>query len=87
MVVQYFQFLPVFKNHILLYKVFIIFVIILIYSTALLLGTLAFAIKYRERPSMWLINILKITIPFISYFFFGQILIVLTSVFYCRKEE
>ena len=60
MVVQYFQFLPVFKNHILLYKVFIIFIIILVYSTALLLGTLAFAIKYRERPSMWLINILKI---------------------------
>jgi len=69
MVVQYFQFLPVFKNHILLYKIFIIFKIISIYSTVLLLATIAFAIKYREKPTIWLINILKITIPFISYFF------------------
>ena len=87
MIVQYFQFLPVFKSHILIYKAFIIIIIVLIYSTALLLGTMAFKIKYRKVKRPWPIEILKYTLPIISYFFFGQIFIVLTSVFYCRKEE
>ena len=87
MVVQYFQFLPIFKGHILLYKAFIIFVIIMIYSTFLILVTIAFRIKYRKVYFHFFIDILKYTLPIISYFFFGQIFIVLTSVFYCRKEE
>ena len=87
MIIQYFQFLPVFKTHILLYKSFIIIIIILIYSTALLLGTMAFKIKYRKVKRFWPIEVLKFTLPIVSYFFFGQIFIVLTSVFYCRKEE
>ena len=87
MIVQYFQFLPLFKTHILLYKTFIILIIALIYSTALIAGIMAFRLKYRKLKIFWLINILKITLPIISYFFFGQIFIVLTSVFYCRKEE
>ena len=87
MIVQYFQFLPVFKSHHLLYKIFIIIIIVLIYSTALLLAVMAFRIKYRKIKRLWFVDILKITLPIISYFFFGQIFIVLTSIFYCRKEE
>ena len=87
MVVQYFQFLPIFKGHILLYKAFIILIIIMIYSTFLILITMAFRIKYRKIKNFWIVNILRFTLPIISYFFFGQIFIVLTSVFYCRKEE
>ena len=87
MIVQYFQFLPIFKNHILLYKAFIILIVVLIYSTFLLMGTMAFRIRYRKIKIFWPINILKISLPIISYFFFGQIFIVLTSIFYCRKEE
>ena len=86
MIVQYFQFLPLFKTHILLYKAFII-IIVLIYSTALIAGTMAFRLRYRKVKRKWIIEILKLTLPVISYFFFGQIFIVLTSVFYCRKEE
>ena len=87
MIVQYFQFLPIFKNHILLYKAFIILIVVLIYSTFLLMGTMAFRIRYRKIKILWPINLLKISLPIISYFFFGQIFIVLTSIFYCRKEE
>ena len=87
MIVQYLQFLPIFKGHILLYKAFILFIIIMIYSTFLILITMAFRIKYRKVYHYWIIDILKYTLPIISYFFFGQIFIVLTSVFYCRKEE
>ena len=87
MIVQYFQFLPIFKSHLLLYKAFIIIIIVLIYSTTIILGTMAFRIKYRKIKMIWPIQILKITLPIISYFLFGQIFIVLTSVFYCRKEE
>ena len=87
MIVQYSQFLPLFKSHILLYKTFIIIIIILIYSTAIILGTFAFRMKYRKLEIFWPIEVLKLTLPVISYFFFGQIFIVLTSVFYCRKEE
>ena len=87
MIVQYFQFLPLFKTHILLYKAFIIIIIVLIYSTALIAGTMAFRLRYRKVKRKWIIEILKLTLPVISYFFFGQIFIVLTSVFYCRKEE
>ena len=46
MIVQYFQFLPIFKTHHLLYKIFIILILVLIYSTTLLLGAMAFRIKY-----------------------------------------
>ena len=87
MVVQYFQFLPIFKGQILLYKAFILLIIIMIYSTFLILITMAFRIKYRKIKNFWIVNILRFTLPIISYFFFGQIFIVLTSVFYCRKEE
>ena len=48
---------------------------------------MAFRIKYRKIKRLWFVDILKITLPIISYFFFGQIFIVLTSIFYCRKEE
>ena len=61
MIVQYFQFLPVFKSHHLLYKIFIIIIIVLIYSTALLLAVMAFRIKYRKIKRLWFVDILKIT--------------------------
>ena len=87
MIVQYFQFLPLFKSHILLYKAFIILILLLIYSTAIILTTMAFRIKYRKVKIFWPIDFLKLSLPIISYFFFGQIFLVLTSIFYCREEE
>ena len=69
MVVQYFQFLPIFKGHILLYKAFILLIIIMIYSTFLILITMAFRIKYRKIKNFWIVNILRFTLPIISYFF------------------
>ena len=87
MIIQYFQFLPLFKSHILFYKIFIILILFLIYSTFIILTIMAFKIKYRKIKMFWPIEILKITLPIISYFFFGQIFLLLTSIFYCRKEE
>ena len=85
-IIQYFHLLPLFKAHIILYKVFVIFVIILIYSTALILATMAFRLKYRKVKVFLPITYLKITLPIISYFLFGHIFMILTSIFYCRKE-
>ena len=87
MIVQHFQFLPLFKSHILFYKTFIILILLLIYSTAIILTTMAFRIKYRKVEIFWPIDFLKLSLPIISYFFFGQIFLVLTSIFYCRQEE
>ena len=87
LIVQHFQFLPLFKPHILFYKTFIILILLLIYSTAIILTTMAFRIKYRKVENFWPIDFLKLSLPIISYFFFGQIFLVLTSIFYCRQEE
>ena len=48
-----------------------------------------YKLKRRKSVYLWnfLIVILRLLLPFFSYFFFGQIFSFLTSVFYCRKEE
>ena len=46
-----------------------------------------FEIKKLKLFWKYSIIILRIVLPFFSYFFFGQIFSFLTSVFYCRKEE
>ena len=50
---------------------------------------MAYKLKSHKMKILWnlFLIILRIFLPFISYFFFGQIFSFLTSVFYCRKEE
>ena len=50
---------------------------------------MVYKLKRRKSVYLWnfLIVILRLLLPFFSYFFFGQIFSFLTSVFYCRKEE
>ena len=44
--------------------------------------------EFKKTNIIWKISIiiLRIILPFFSYFFFGQVFSFLTSVFYCRKE-
>ena len=44
--------------------------------------------EFKKTNLIWKISIiiLRIILPFFSYFFFGQVFSFLTSVFYCRKE-
>ena len=50
---------------------------------------MAYKLKRHKIKLLWnsFLLVLRIFLPFISYFFFGQIFSFLTSVFYCRKEE
>ena len=85
-IIQYFYVLPFFKTHITIYKFFVIIIILLVYSTTLILGIMSFRLKYRTVKLFWPIRFLRISLPIVSYFFYGHIFMILTSVFYCRKE-
>ena len=77
------------NNNTELYIFFVVLIIILIYIIFVIIGIMIYKLKRRKSVYLWnfLIVILRVFLPFFSYFFFGQIFSFLTSVFYCRKEE
>ena len=85
---QYVYFIPVFKTNTELYIFFVVFVIVLIYITVIIIGIMIYILKRKSTIFIgnYFIIILRLLLPFFSYFFFGQIFILLTSVYYCRKE-
>ena len=86
-VYQYINFVPLFKKNTETYIFFIILIIALIYVIILILLFMVYNIKNRKINLFFPLLILRICLPFISYFFFGQIFSFLISIFYCRKEE
>ena len=54
-----------------------------------MLGIMIYTIKLPYSKALWhfLVVILRLILPFISYLFFGQIFAFLTSIYYCRIEE
>ena len=48
---------------------------------------MAYKIKRKKRIILWPIKILKYTLPLFSFGFHGQIFLMFTTIFYCRKKE
>ena len=48
---------------------------------------MVYRIKKHKKKILWPITILKYCLPFLSFSFFGQIFVIFTTIFYCRKNE
>ena len=48
---------------------------------------MALRIKYKKEKILWPIQILRYTLPILSFGFYGQIYLIFTTIFYCRKKE
>ena len=48
---------------------------------------MAYRIKMKKNIKLWPIKILKYSLPLFSFGFFGQIFLMFTTIFYCRKKE
>ena len=87
--IQYFNFIPLFKKNTEAYIFFIILLIGLNYFTLLLLGIMLYKVNEigPKKKLLLPIKILRVLLPLISYFFFGQFFSFFISLFYCRKDE
>ena len=61
----------------------ILIIIILISMFAIIL--MSFRLKFKKLNILWPISILRLFLPFISYFFFGQIFLLIITVFDCYE--
>ena len=84
---QFFHFTIIFKINSYFYTVIVFCVILLIIFTSILMIIMIYRIKHSIKLIFWPINILKIILPILSFGFFGQILLIFTTIFYCRKTE
>jgi len=84
---QLIHFTILFKTNFSLYVFVVILIIVLIFLTAMLMVYMAYKLKRKKRIILWPIKILKYTLPLFSFGFHGQIFLMFTTVFYCRKKE
>ena len=78
---------PFLKNNIEIYFIIINIIIILIYCLSIALIIMSYRIKNKNYKILWPIPILKFCLPFISVFFFGQIFLLLTTIFDCQNGK
>ena len=71
-VYQYINFVPLFKKNTETYIFFIILIIALIYVIILILLFMVYNIKNRKLNLSFPLLILRISLPFISYFFLDK---------------
>ena len=74
------------KGHSLIYFIVIGILIIFFLILVVLLIVMAFRIKNNLLNILWPISILKFCLPFLSYTFFGQYFIILSSIYKCNGE-
>ena len=48
---------------------------------------MAYRIKMKKNKILWPIIILRLTLPLFCFGFYGQIFLMFTTIFYCRKSE
>ena len=48
---------------------------------------MAYRLKFHKRKIMWPIYILRYSLPLFCFGFYGQIFLMFTTIFYCRKSE
>ena len=75
------------KNSYSLYIIVVLFIILLIYFTSIIMIVMAFRIKHKKNNLSCFISILKIILPLFSFGFYGQIFLLFTTIFYCKKQE
>ena len=75
------------KNSYSLYIIVVLFIILLIYFTSIIMIVMAFRIKHKKNNLNCFISILKIILPLFSFGFYGQIFLLFTTIFYCKKQE
>ena len=70
-----------------LYLIVIIVIILLVYFTCGLIVLMLFRIIRQKKTIKWPIKILQYILPFFSFGLYGQIYLLFTTVYYCRKKE
>ena len=77
----------IFKNNFSLYIIIVLIIILLIFVSITLIIIMIFRITMKKSNISWIIYFLRYYLPFFSFGFFGQIFLMHTTVFYCRKIE
>ena len=77
--------IPLLKGHITVYFLFMVILCLLIYFIFILIIFLSFRIKNKKPRINCLISFLRFILPVISFGFFGQIFLLLTTFFDCRN--
>ena len=76
---------PFLKNNIQIYFILVNVIIALIYLITILVIIMSYRIKNKQFNILWPISILKFSLPFFSVCFFGQIFLLLTTIFDCQN--
>ena len=84
---QLFHFTILLKQNFTLYIIVSIIVIALSFLTAIIIIIMAYRLKTKKRNILWPIKILKFYLPIFCFGFYGQIFLLFTTIFYCRKKE
>lgn len=82
---KYFHLTPMLKNHKIIYFIFVNTIIIFIYSLTILLILMSYRIKNKQLNVFWPILILKYLLPLFSVCLFGQIFLLLATLFDCQN--
>ena len=80
-----FSFTPLIKNNVRIYFIFICFILLINYANAIIMLIMAIRIKNKKLNILWTISFLKFTIPFMSFTFFGQCFLSLSTIFTCQE--
>ena len=65
----------------------VIIVILIIYFTCGIISFALYRIIRHKKPITWTIKYLQYMLPILSFGFYGQIFLLFTTTFYCRKTE
>ena len=84
---QLIHFTILLKSNFTLYLIVVIGIILLIFLTTILVVVMAYRIKLKKKKIKWGITILRYCLPLFSFGFHGQIYLMFTTIFYCRKSE
>ena len=76
--------IPVLKNHIQIYFILLNLIIAIIYFMAILIIIMSYKIRNGKMKILWPILFLKFCLPIFSELFYGQIFLLLTTIFDCQ---
>ena len=82
-VAKFIHFIPILRDNSPLYFSFLILNILLIYFITVIIIIMLFQIKKKKLNKLWIIVILKYSLPFYSITFFGQIFLLFITIFDC----
>jgi len=77
--------IPLLKNHITMYFLFMGIICFLIYFIFILILVMSYRIKTKKPKINYLISFLRFILPVMSFGFFGQIFLLLTTFFDCQN--